>query len=186
MPREKHAGPTSLRGHVGGVRGGMPALPTHSGQMVASRGGLALPSAEAPSNLSTRRMKCTPLRTPGRHRLPACIGTVTPREVWGKYAKHPKGPSPTLLSSLRSGARAQGPCFPVLLNANTTRRQRVWTQSLPSKPPVSCARPRVECLNCHLGAGCLYTNDCTSLNLSVHISKMGCCEAYITGCLNKW
>lgn len=51
MPREKRAGPTSLGGHVGGLRGGMPALPTRSGQMVAPRGGLALPSAEAPSNL---------------------------------------------------------------------------------------------------------------------------------------
>lgn len=52
--REEGVGPTSPGSHVGGVHGGLPALPTPSGQMVVSRGGLALPSAEALSNLRHR------------------------------------------------------------------------------------------------------------------------------------
>lgn len=55
MPREKcwsHQPHTP--GCVGWMEGGSPALPTRSGQMAASQGGLALPSAEAPSNLKHR------------------------------------------------------------------------------------------------------------------------------------
>lgn len=54
MLSDKCVGPTSLGGRVGGTDGGMPALPTHSGQMVVSQGGRALPYAGAPLSLMHR------------------------------------------------------------------------------------------------------------------------------------
>lgn len=100
MPREKCAGPTSLECRVGGVDGDMPALPTCSGQMAVSQGGLALPTAETPSNPKNREDEINTAQDLQAPQAPCLNWRCHPRGPGEITPKPNVTPSPTLVSEI--------------------------------------------------------------------------------------
>lgn len=140
---------------MGRMDGGMPALPTHSGQMVVSQGGLALPSAEASSNLKHREDEINTSQDLQNTRFLSELALSPPEGSGESTLKVP------LLGCLRSGARAQGPWLPGPVECKLCQRVSCLVWHVPSgchpyKSPISWAlmsdRPSIEYQSCQLEA----------------------------------